>query len=201
MSHNSATLASLVASRLCHDLISPVGAISNGLELLELTGIGTSSPELGLISESCAAARARIGVFRVAFGYASEGQSLGAVEIDRLLAGYCAGSRLTMRSRLDQDQSRAMVQMALLAALCCESALPVGGEIVLEPQGAGVLVAAQGPRLSVDPQLWDSLTNQSATPVQGPASVQFDILRLLANERGCALCVDKSDTRLVVKLG
>ena len=201
MSHNNATLASLVASRLCHDLISPVGAISNGLELLELTGIGTSSPELGLISESCAAARARIGVFRVAFGYASEGQSLGAVELARLLSAYCSGSRLTMTSRLDGDQSRAMSQMALLAALCCESALPVGGEIVLETQGNRVLVAAQGPRLSVNPELWGSLAQDGAALVPGPASVHFAMLRLLADERSCPLSVETGAERLVVKLG
>ena len=46
-----AHLATLVGSRLCHDLISPVGAIQNGLELLALSGGGATSPEMALISE------------------------------------------------------------------------------------------------------------------------------------------------------
>ena len=60
-------LAALLGSRICHDLISPIGAIGNGVELLMMEG-GTPSPELVLIAESVAAANARIRFFRLAFG-------------------------------------------------------------------------------------------------------------------------------------
>ena len=55
-----ADLASLVAARLCHDLVSPLGAIGNGVELIEMGGQPASgkSPEMALISDSVAAARA-----------------------------------------------------------------------------------------------------------------------------------------------
>ena len=52
-------LSALLGSRICHDLISPIGAIGNGVELLMMEG-GTPSPELVLIAESVAAANARI---------------------------------------------------------------------------------------------------------------------------------------------
>ena len=57
-------IAALVGSRICHDLISPIGAIGNGVELIGLTE-NTSSPELALISESVDNANARIRFFRV----------------------------------------------------------------------------------------------------------------------------------------
>ena len=52
MTSYTAKLASLIASRICHDLISPVGAIANGLELMSLGGASNGGPELALVTES-----------------------------------------------------------------------------------------------------------------------------------------------------
>ena len=49
MSHTHSNLATLIGSRICHDLISPIGAIHNGLELLELSGGMSQTPEMQLI--------------------------------------------------------------------------------------------------------------------------------------------------------
>lgn len=60
-SMTQADLAGLVGSRLCHDLVSPLGAIGNGIELLSLSpGMAavTASPEMALINDALAAARA-----------------------------------------------------------------------------------------------------------------------------------------------
>ena len=65
MQQTNASLATLIGSRICHDLISPIGAINNGLELLELTG-GAQGPEMDLISNSVEHAEARIKFFRIA---------------------------------------------------------------------------------------------------------------------------------------
>ena len=62
-------LAALIGSRICHDLISPIGAVTNGLELMSMAG-GTG-PELELVNESAANANARIRLFRLAFGQAT----------------------------------------------------------------------------------------------------------------------------------
>ena len=66
-------LAALIASRICHDLISPIGAIGNGVELLAMEP-GGPRPEMALISESVANANARIRFFRICFGQASSDQ-------------------------------------------------------------------------------------------------------------------------------
>ena len=69
-------LSALLGSRICHDLISPLGAIANGVELLQMSG-AAASPEVALIAESVANANARIRFFRVAYGIASAGQRVG----------------------------------------------------------------------------------------------------------------------------
>jgi histidine phosphotransferase ChpT len=76
MSLSPRDLTSLIGSRICHDLISPLGAIGNGVELLAMSGTAPG-PEMDLISQSVENANARIRFFRVAFGAARGGQPRG----------------------------------------------------------------------------------------------------------------------------
>ena len=109
---NTATgagLASLVAARLCHDLVSPLGAIGNGVELLEMSGDYpgiANSPELTLIGESVRAARARVRYYRMAFGHAPPDQRVAVAEIDQLAQDYAKGARLTVEIEGGGDASR-----------------------------------------------------------------------------------------------
>ena len=68
--HGGTDLGAKVASRICHDLANPLGAIANGLELLLLPGL-EPTPEMSLLQDSVASASARIRWFRLAFGPAS----------------------------------------------------------------------------------------------------------------------------------
>ena len=141
MQNVSATLAALVGSRLCHDLISPIGAIQNGLELIALSGADQSSPEMTLIQDSCASAAARIRFFRVAYGAAGEAQMMSRREIAGILSGVTNGGRLTAEWSAAEDQPRPEVQLCFLAFQCCESALPMGGAVRIENDAAGWTVA------------------------------------------------------------
>lgn len=91
MTANPADLAALIGSRICHDLISPIGAIGNGVELLAMTG--AAGPEVALIAESVAAANARIRFFRIAFGAAPADQRIGAPEVRSILDDLSRGGR------------------------------------------------------------------------------------------------------------
>jgi len=73
----NANLAALIGSRICHDLISPVGAVGNGLELMQMAG-GKLLPEMALIEESVEAARLRILFFRIAYRDGHTGTDGGA---------------------------------------------------------------------------------------------------------------------------
>ena len=86
-------LISLLGSRICHDLISPIGAISNGLELLVMDG-AQGGPEMVLISESVANANARIRFFRIAYGIAQDEQRIGRAEVMSVLSDVTSGGRI-----------------------------------------------------------------------------------------------------------
>ncbi|MEX0338830.1 MAG: histidine phosphotransferase family protein, partial [Arenibacterium sp.] len=127
MSDSTVNLATLIGSRICHDLISPVGAITNGLELLEMSG-SMDGPELELISDSVQNAGARIRFFRIAYGMASD-QMLGRLEVTSVLKDISAGGRLRFDWRPDAPHPRALVRLAFLALQCCETAMPYGGGV------------------------------------------------------------------------
>lgn len=191
-------LAALVGSRICHDLISPIGAIGNGLELLALTD-GNSTAEMELINDSVQNAMARIRLFRVAFGGASTTQSISNTEVQSILGAMSNGSRHIYDWQANGDHARGDVRLALLVLLCTESALPVGGTVTVSQAGQIWTVHAQSTRINVVTDLWDSLTNPKSGIAHTAAQVQFALLPRALAEAGRALAFTTSDTSITVR--
>lgn len=152
-----ADLTQLLGSRLCHDLVSPLGAIGNGVELLEMSsdfpGIA-ASPELMLIAESVAAARARIQLFRVAFGMAQGDQRMSRAGLAQLLDGFSGQGRLRVRLEAEGDFARLELRMIMLGMMCMESSLPWGGAVTVLRHGSRWRLVGEADRVKQDPGLW-----------------------------------------------
>lgn len=175
-----AGLAALAVARLCHDLVSPLGAVGNGIELLELSQPDGAEPppELALISDSVAAARARIATFRLAFGQASGDARVSPAEMERALHDFCASGRLQVSLAAPTDAARIDVKMILLALMCLETALPWGGRVVVSRVAAGWQLVAAAPRTRCDDGMWAWLSSAPAAEktLPAPAHVQFPLL-------------------------
>lgn len=173
-----ADLAQLLGSRLCHDLVSPLGAIGNGVELLEMSpefpGIG-ASPELMLIAESVAAARARIQLFRVAFGMAQGDQRMSRAGLAQLLDGFSGQGRLRVQLEAEGDFARVELRMIMLAMMCLESALPWGGAVTVVHDGGRWRLVGQADRVKQDPALWAWLGGDDPR-APAPSEVHFALL-------------------------
>lgn len=167
-------LAALLASRICHDLISPIGAIGNGLELLMIES-ASQGPEMALIGESVGQANARIRFFRVAFGVTSSLQRIGAAEVIAILSDITRGGRLSIVWQTGTDLSRVEVKIAFLLLLCLESAMGYGGKITVQNGAGRWLLDARAAKLRRDPPLWTWLTNPEDAPDVSPASVHFPL--------------------------
>lgn len=177
----SLQLATLIGSRICHDLISPVGAISNGLELLGLSG-QMNGPEFDLISESVSNAGARIRFFRIAYGAAGE-QVLGRPEIVSLLEDIGHGARIRFHWRPVDTQPRSEVRLAFLALQCCETAMPYGGDLAVDTDGKHWTITGLAEKHSANPALWSHLGASPDPTVEiGPPTVQFALLPLIARD-------------------
>ncbi|MGR3603505.1 MAG: histidine phosphotransferase family protein [Heliomarina sp.] len=182
MTDHNLDISVLVGSRICHDLISPIGAIANGLELLELTG-ATPGPEMELISTSVRNANARIRFFRIAFGAAGE-QMMGRKEIMSVLKDISKTGRIEMSWVPSDPHPRPMVRLAFLALLCCETALPQGGTIRVDQEHDHWKITGTGNTVSLDPVLWNTLGEAPVSGTASSATVQFPLLAEMATKLG-----------------
>ncbi len=197
MTQADPALITLIGSRICHDLISPVGAITNGLELLEMAGT-PKGPELSLIGDSVEHASARIRFFRIAFGAAGT-ELLSASEVTPLLADLEKNTRVSIQWEASKPAARRDVRLAFLGLLCIESALPFGGRVVVHTENGTWSLTATADRMRIDPALWRRLTEPSGTAGITPASVQFALLPLVAADEGRTLTVTADETAIEIR--
>lgn len=197
MSDTTVNLAELIGSRICHDLISPIGAITNGLELLEMVG-AVQGPEMELISGSVGSAGARIRFFRVAFGSASD-QPLGRAEVSELLKDVERAGRVRVNWNETRPVPRNQVKLAFLALMCCESAMPFGGEVTINQSGENWTVTGSADKLNVETDLWKNLPKGRFANKVTPAQVQFALLPETATSIGRRVSAETTSTRVVIR--
>lgn len=190
-------LPGLVAARICHDLISPIGAIGNGVELLSMAGPATG-PEAQLIADSAAQASARVRFLRLAFGSAGSEARVGRSEVAGLLAEVAQGGRLAFDWQAGAEAGRAEGRRALLAAMCIEHALPAGGTIVIAQAARGWRVTGTGRRLRIETALWDWLAGSAPAPAIGAGQVQFALLKADARAAGLRLAVEPGEGSVAI---
>lgn len=152
----------LLLSRLFHDLISPIGAARNGLELMKEFGsdeVGADAMELA--ADSTEQATARLTYFRMAFGGAGSSPGHGFAEADRILRGYLTSRRIewsmTGGSGTPPPQT-GTVKVLLGAAAVVADALPRLGKVSAEVERGHVRLIGDGEGAGFDPAVRDALT-------------------------------------------
>ncbi len=86
----------MMASRVCHDVISPAGAINNGLELLQEMGVEQGGEAIGLIAKSAEQVNRRLRLFRYAYGAAGSKDLVDAKDLRRVAFDYLEGARAVL---------------------------------------------------------------------------------------------------------
>lgn len=198
MRHSTNNLAALIGSRICHDLISPIGAITNGLELMQMSG-SALSPEMALITESVENANARIRFFRVAYGLAAPHQIMSRNEIVSILKAVAQGARVSFHWGPLDDMPRPEVRLAFLALQCLEMAMPYGGRITVSHEAGLWSLAAAADKLRQIPQLWDVLEQPDLPYETGPAEVQFALLPPLLEDAGRRLSLRVTEHDILIR--
>ena len=167
---NPIDLASLLCSRLCHDLMSPVGALSNGIELLA----DEQDPDmrekcLELLADSARASANKLKFFRLAFGAAGGfGDRIDAREARQALEGlFGAEKRIELNWLVDDEKlPKGAVKLLLNLALIAGDALVRGGRLDVGAESSGgaieLGIRAEGPRILLDPALREMLSRGNA---------------------------------------
>ncbi|MFK7876524.1 MAG: histidine phosphotransferase family protein [Paracoccaceae bacterium] len=197
MQNTTPDLAALIGSRICHDLISPIGAINNGLELLGMAG-NAGGPEIGLISESVENASARIRFFRLAFGAASP-QEVPTGEVRSIIKDMTRGSKLHVDWTVEGGAVRSDVRLALLAEQCLDTAMPYGGDITISRDVNGWSIRGVAEKFIVDNDLWSILATGTMPQQVLPAHVQFALLAVHSRDEGRKLRTDIRNDEILIR--
>ncbi|CTQ50473.1 histidine phosphotransferase family protein [Jannaschia donghaensis] len=187
-------LIALLGSRLCHDLVNPIGAVGNGLELLEMSP-GDGKAEMSLIRESLDAAMARIKFFRLAFGPGTAAL-VTAREMRTTLDEMYGQTRTRVIWRDEAERSRAEMRLACLALTCVEVATPWGAEVEVVRNEAAWVIHVDAKRLRIDEPLWQTLGSAKLPADLKGSEVQFGILARLTRQLRRPVSVSADETHL-----
>jgi histidine phosphotransferase ChpT len=182
-------LAALLCSRVCHDLISPVGAIVNGLEVLdEDKDEETKTFALDLIKKSAQQASAKLQFCRLAFGAAgSAGAQIELGDAEKVARGLIEDGKTTivwnlLREFVPKNRAKLLLNMLMVAV----GTIPRGGVLTVDPAEGGYRVAATGLNARLSPVTAELLAGSPTHPVDAHA-IQPVYTGILA--RDCGLTV------------
>jgi histidine phosphotransferase ChpT len=189
--------ASLLCSRLCHDLMSPVGALNNGIELLA----DEQDPDmrdrcLELLADSARATANKLKFFRLAFGAAGGfGDEVDSNEARVALEGLLGPeSRIELGWMVaDQKLSKGAIKLLLNLALIAADALVRGGRLDIGAEKVGdteIAIRAEGPRLILDQGIRDTWLN-GAGDAPEPRTAGAWLAHSLAAEAGASVQVSE----------
>ncbi|RIA45625.1 histidine phosphotransferase ChpT [Hephaestia caeni] len=199
--------ASLLCSRLCHDLLSPVGALNNGLELLA----DEHDPEmrarcLELLGESARASASKLKFFRLAFGAAGGfGETVDTREARTAIEGLFGDAKrleigwLVDEAALPKPAIKVLLNLALIAgdALVRGGQLDIGAEL-RDDGNVEIVVRGQGPRIVLDPELRAALIGTLDNPVDAPRAAAAYLAASLAAEAGGTIQVSDPDAEMLL---
>jgi histidine phosphotransferase ChpT len=199
-------MASLLCSRLCHDLLSPVGALSNGLELLA----DEKDPEMRkrcfeLLEQSAKISADKLKFFRLAFGAAGGFGELVPVDEPRSLVDALIGNngRITANwalgaPALPKTAVKVLLNLSMIAieALVRGGTLDIGAE--LREGASEIVIRAAGPKIAFDPVIGRALDGSLEARELSSRTAPAYMLYQLAASTGGGLQFALSDDALVM---
>jgi histidine phosphotransferase ChpT len=198
--------AALLVSRVCHDLVGPLGAVVNGMEVLEdERDPAMRADAIKLVTMSADQALARIQFMRIAFGAAgSAGAELDLGEIGRLTEGLLQGGKVQLtwnaqRLYWAKDWAKLLMNATLLAADC----LPRGGQVTVETgsdsQTPSFFIRAQGTNARVTEEVVQALAGEALNV--DARHVQPFLTHKLSRSVNTALAITPLDGAVELKAG
>jgi histidine phosphotransferase ChpT len=196
-------LASLMCSRLCHDLVNPLGALLNGVELLaEEDDPAMRAQAIELLEISARQSNNKLKFFRLAFGAAGGlDTAVDVREVRAALDALLAESKITLDCRLrDSSLPKGPVKVLLNLALLGAEGLVRGGTLTVmaeaSPGGFDVAVQAEGTRVFVSEDVRRVLAGEAPADGVNAKIIPAHLVHLLVAERKGKLSVnDGSDGR------
>ncbi len=197
-------LAALLCSRVCHDLINPVGAIVNGLEVMDSSNKAEDREfALDLIRKSATSTSARLQFCRIAYGAAgSAGTQIDLGDAQKVARGHLEDAKTKLTWNLPHMyMAKNRVKLLLNMLVIAQQAIPRGGELIADPIGEGETmgfrVRAAGPNAREPHNMREQLNLANAGTVTAHA-VQPYYTALLAQACGLGIALAVETDAVVV---
>ncbi len=183
----------LLCARFCHEMVSPVGAIGNGVELLDEDDPEFVREAIKLIGQSARTASRRLQFYRFAYGTAPTASNVTPRE---LLMGFLEGGKVTgdwepAVSSLSSEWQRLACNLAVIAA----EALPRGGRIAVRTgmvRGRGVEVEAAGETVLVNRDVAAALSGTASTAELNSRTIHGHVTAKFAEQMGAVAALADS---------
>jgi len=200
-------LAALVSSRICHDVINPVSAITNGLEMLdEEQDAAMREAAMDLIRKSARQATVRLQFARLAFGAAgSAGAEIDLRDAEKVARDFVQVIKHTLTWQgpavtLPKNKVKLLLNMVALGVI----ALPRGGNIDVEisgnPPDVAFMIVAKGQGAKLNEQVTGLLTGGDGGDIN-PHSIQPYYAGCVASAAGMPVSVDLRDGEVEMRAG
>ena len=184
-------LAALLCSRVCHDVISPVGAIANGLELMDDPEVDADmkATALNMVRSSAKTATAKLKFCRIAFGASgSAGAQIDMGEAGEIAKAFVGDEKIKLDWQAPREnRPKAEVKLVLNMVMLAMAGIPRGGVVTVTAEGRNFIVSAKGERAKVPQAMADVLTGSTAADMLDARMVQPYYAKLLAESAALAL--------------
>lgn len=197
-------LAALLCSKVCHDVISPVGALNMSLEMLD--DPASAGDALDLVRQSAKSASARLQFCRLAFGASgSVGASIDTGDAEKVAISYMEGERADIewnveRMILPKNKVKLLLNLMLIAA----AAIPRGGMVQMSSEGSEgerFKLVATGKRVRMPVEFDEMVDGDIPEAGIDAHSVQPYYTLLLANECGMPVAADLGEESVTITAG
>jgi len=194
-----AAVMELLASRICHDLISPVGAIHNGIEFMEEMGADAMEDAMGLIKHSASQSTAKLAAFRMAYGAGGHDPNMKPEDVQKCFGGLIASDKKISQmwdpyGHLGPEAPlpSGYCKMLMCSLMMAQETLHKGGDIMVKPgDGAQTIIIAMGEGVTVRDQVENALKGDINTDDLDPRLVHPFSIGVLAKGYGYNLSITK----------
>lgn len=183
----------LLTSKVCHDLVSPVGAINNGVELIEEVGGDTVGEAMKLIAASATQAARRLRLFRMAYGRAGSEAGLSVQDVRAIAMAHFEGSKTELTWPMDVPshamvERRGALKVLLNVILMAEECLTYGGSMKVEAGSEGdpnsCRIISSGRQITISPQSHAAMLGELPVMEVSPRTIQPYIAGTFARHFG-----------------
>lgn len=205
--NKAASVIELLASRICHDLVSPVGAINNGVEFMEDGGADSMDEALGLISHSAAQASAKLMAFRIAYGAGGRDANIKPEDIQKAFSALISADGKISQTwdpygnLGPKPLPYGFCKMLMCGLMLAQECLIKGGYVSVRPDGNNTVIIAEGDTVLLRDNVEEALSQTIAAEDLDPRLVHPYAISVIADHYGFKIGIkEKSDTRVVFLL-